>query len=145
MRPDIRPVLQVSSLGHALHAFVNRIYIGILPLFFCFLLLHLLWYTHFKSNSIMVLDAKNIMIIVMPWPYDEAYFEAHVYKTPSRIWPRCETREEFCLPEPHGTETRNKPHFHLGHDSWISGKLIFRTTELEHTSRSISETRWSFP
>ncbi|KAG1360978.1 putative protein MCM10 [Cocos nucifera] len=28
MRPDIRPVLQVSSLGHALHAFVNRIYIG---------------------------------------------------------------------------------------------------------------------
>ncbi|XP_019709489.2 beta-galactosidase 11 [Elaeis guineensis] len=28
MRPDIRPVLLVSSLGHAMHAFVNGIYIG---------------------------------------------------------------------------------------------------------------------
>lgn len=28
MRPDILPVLQIASLGHALAAFVNGIYIG---------------------------------------------------------------------------------------------------------------------
>lgn len=30
MHHDIRPVIQVSNLGHAMHIFVNDVYIGII-------------------------------------------------------------------------------------------------------------------
>lgn len=73
MRSDIHPVLLVSSLGHAMHAFVNGVYIGILPLFLFFLPLTFVVVPISSTiRSYIVLDVKNIMIIVMPKSFVKA-------------------------------------------------------------------------